>query len=103
MAFSKANLFPSQPYHQSFWAKAQAHPARIMILTYLLENGTSPFYEIRKIIPLASTTVSQHIRYLRIGGLIEASEKFPYTYYSINKTTCQNLAIELTNLQMDFM
>ncbi len=103
MAFSKAKLFPPLPYQQSFWSKAQSHPARIIILTHLLENGTSSFQEICKKIPLASTTVSQHLRFLLSGGFIDAKEKFPHTYYTLNRKVCKNLSIEMTELQIAFI
>ena len=102
MAFSKAKLFDPLPYHQSFWSKALAHPARIIILTHLLENGVTAFHELRKKIPLATTTVSQHVRYLREFGLIEGEDKFPYTYYKLNSDTCKTLAIKITDLNFDF-
>src|SRR5688572_4578825 len=102
MAFSKAQSFPLIPYNQSFWSKALSHPARIIILTHLLENGISSFQEIRRKIPLATSTVSQHIRNLRFYGFIEAEEKFPYTYYKLNRQTCKSLAIQITDLNIDF-
>ncbi|HUR30557.1 MAG TPA: winged helix-turn-helix domain-containing protein [Saprospiraceae bacterium] len=102
MAFSKAPTFPSLTYNQSFWSKALSHPARIIILTHLLENGTSPFHEIWRKIPLAKTTVSQHIRILRDKGLIEGEAIFPYTYYKLNRQTCRSLAIQITDLDIDF-
>ena len=83
MAFSKAPLFPEREYNQSIWNKAQAHPARIIILEYLLENGATPFQEICQLINLAPTTVSQHLRHLRTGHYIEPHVTYPRTYYSI--------------------
>ena len=103
MAFSKAKFFDPLLYHQSSWSKALAHPARIIILTHLQENGITPFHVLKKKIPLAATTISQHLRILRTNGLIEAEEKFPYTYYKINRTTCEYLAIKLTDLQYEFI
>jgi DNA-binding HxlR family transcriptional regulator len=103
MAFSKANTFPEVPFSQSLWSKATCHPARIIILTHLLENGLSSFNEIRKKIPLATTTVSQHFRSLMQKGLIEAEVKFPYTYYKLNRKYCFELALIITELSYDFI
>ena len=83
MAFSKAPLFPEREYTQSLWNKATAHPARIIILEYLLENGITPFWKICQLVNLAPTTVSQHLRYLRVGQYIEPHTIYPSTYYSI--------------------
>ncbi len=103
MAFSKANTFPEVPFSQSLWSKATAHPARIIILTHLLENGLSSFNEIRKKIPLATTTVSQHFRSLMEKGLIEAEVKGPYTYYKLNRKNCYDLAMIISLLNDDFI
>lgn len=80
MAFSKAKHFDKVTYQQSFWSKALAHPARIIILSHLLENGTTPFHILRKKISLAKATVSQHLRILLHADLIEVEERFPHTY-----------------------
>ncbi len=103
MAFSKAKTFDEIPFIQSFWSKALSHPARIIILTHLLENGTTSFMELKKKIPLASTTVSQHLRFLRQSGLIEPKEKFPHTYYTLNKDICKSLANKLNSIQDVFL
>jgi ArsR family transcriptional regulator len=102
MAFSKAKLFDPLSFQQSFWSKALSHPARIIILNYLLENGTTPFREFKKIIPLAPTTISQHLRTLREKELIEAEEKFPHTYYNLNRKNCKDLAIRITDLHLEY-
>ncbi len=103
MAFSKAHLFHKDIYRQSFWSKALGHPARIIILTHLLDNGTSPFNVIRKKIPLARETVSQHFHSLREAGLVRAREKFPHTYYSLNKKLCIELAERIKPFQQSFI
>ncbi|MEO5905770.1 MAG: winged helix-turn-helix domain-containing protein [Saprospiraceae bacterium] len=102
MAFSKAQSFDPTSYNQSIWSKALAHPARIHILNYLLENGKTPFRQLCKIIPLSSTTISQHIRLLRTYHLIEAEEIVPYTYYKLNRKTCAYLALIITNMHIEF-
>ena len=103
MAFSKAPLFDTPVFAQSFWSKALAHPARIVILNHLLENGTTPFQELTRLVPLASTTVSQHLRQLRTRNLIEATEVFPHTHYTVNRKFCSILSILLTELQLHFI
>lgn len=98
MAFSKAPIFDTLIYHQSFWSKALAHPARIIILNHLLQNGITPFQELRVKIPLARETVSQHLRILRQAGLISAEERYPHTYYKLNHQTCNGLAQKIKDL-----
>lgn len=102
MAFSKAPNFPAPLYRESLLSKARAHPARIIILNYLLENGTSSFQDICRLISLAKTTVSQHLRQLRRDHFIVAEEQFPHTYYTINEIYSTELAIMLADLNLQF-
>ena len=103
MAFSKAKQFDPLTFHQSFWSKALAHPARIIILLHLLENGTTPFQALWRKLPLARSTVSQHLKTLREAGIIEANEKFPHTYYNLNRDFCKSLADKLNSIQHVFL
>lgn len=92
MASSKASLFDQIPFHQSRWSKARSHPARILILTYLHQNGITSFQTLCKLVPLARTTVSQHLRILRQAGLILLYEEYPHSYYQINTRLCKKFA-----------
>jgi len=103
MAYSKAPRFDALSFNQSFWSKALSHPARITILDHLLIHGVTPFYVIAKKIPLAKTTTSQHFRSLRAAGLIESFEKYPHTYYKLNKKACKDLAQRLHSFNNSFV
>jgi hypothetical protein len=63
-----------------------------MILEYLLENGITPFWKICQLVNLAPTTVSQHLRHLRLGHYIEPHVIYPCTYYSIPEVIRDTLA-----------
>ena len=103
MAFSKANRFDTVIYHQSFWSRALSHPARIIILAHLLENGETSFAVIRKKIPLARTTICQHIRILREAQLVAVEEVYPHTFYSLNSGLCCELADKIKSLNQSFL
>src|SRR5690349_3006041 len=103
MAHSKANQFPHALFTLATWSKCQAHPARIIILTYLLDHGPSPFYELNQNIPtLSGPAVSQHIEKLIKMGVIEIEQKYPKAIYEINKDICRKLAKLLRDLQNRF-
>ena len=102
MAYSKAPQFDALTFEQSFWSKALSHPARIIILTHLLENGVTPFHVLAKKIPLAPSTVSQHLRILRQKGLIHTSEIYPNTYYFLNHPACKGLAAKIKSINKSF-
>lgn len=92
MATSKAPFFDKTSYEQSLWSKVRAHPARIIILTYLHEHGTTPFHQLCKLVPLARTTVSQHMRKLREQGLVKLQEEYPHSFYQIDARLCKEFA-----------
>jgi len=102
MAYSKAPQFDALTYKQSFWSKALSHPARIIILTHLLQNGITPFHILSKKIPLAPSTVSQHLRILRQAGLIHSTEIYPHTFYYLNQSMCKELAVKIKSVHSSF-
>jgi len=103
MAYSKAPRFDTLSFNQSFWAKALAHPARIIILDHLQHHGTTAFYILAGKIPLAKTTVSQHLRMLRQSGLIESTEIYPHTYYKLNRIACRDLVKRINSFHIAFL
>jgi len=66
------------------FAKALGHPARIAILKHLASLDTCCFTEISKVLPLADSTVSQHLTELKNAGLIQGSIEPPNVKYCIN-------------------
>ena len=53
-------------------ARALAHPARLRILRLLAVEPECRGYEVFSELPLAQSTVSEHLRVLREAGLIES-------------------------------
>ncbi|MFZ0281165.1 MAG: winged helix-turn-helix domain-containing protein [Bacteroidales bacterium] len=66
------------------FAKALGHPARIAILKHLASLDTCCFTEISNVLPLAGSTVSQHLAELKKAGLIQGSIEPPKVQYCIN-------------------
>lgn len=64
--------------------KALAHPARVKLLNYLAEYGTCYFGKLTDILPLAASTISQHVSILKEAGLIEGSEDSQRVCYCVN-------------------
>jgi ArsR family transcriptional regulator, arsenate/arsenite/antimonite-responsive transcriptional repressor len=54
-------------------AKALGHPARVRILRLLAEREACITRDVVEELPLAQSTVSEHLRILRDAGLIQAS------------------------------
>jgi len=66
------------------FAKALGHPARVAILRHLASLNTCCFNEISKELPIADSTVSQHMSELKNAGLIQGSFEPPKVQYCIN-------------------
>lgn len=53
-------------------AKALAHPARIAIVRILAAESDCPGRDVFSRLPLAQSTVSQHLRVLKDAGIVES-------------------------------
>lgn len=84
MAINKKHNFSSREQALAAFAKAIAHPARIAILKVLAEKNECICGEIVEVLPLAQSTVSQHLRELKEAGLINGSVDGPRSCYCIN-------------------
>ncbi len=62
-------------------AKALGHPARIRILRLLARRGRCVCGEIVKELPLAQSTVSQHLKILKEAGLVRGDVEGPRVCY----------------------
>ena len=84
MAVHKKDEFSQKEQNLSNFAKAIAHPARIAILKILAEKNECICGEIVDVLPLAQSTVSQHLKELKNAGLIEGTVDGPRSCYCIN-------------------
>ena len=69
----------------AFLCKALAHPARIKILRHLLHEDRCICGRIVEVLPLAQSTVSQHLKILKESGLVQGEIEGPSTCYCVNK------------------
>jgi ArsR family transcriptional regulator len=65
--------------------KALGHPARIRILQYLKKTDRCICGKIVEILPLAQSTVSQHLKILKQAGLVIGEIEGPHTCYCLDK------------------
>jgi ArsR family transcriptional regulator, arsenate/arsenite/antimonite-responsive transcriptional repressor len=78
--------------------KALAHPARVKLLNYLADYGTCYFGKLTDILPLAASTISQHVTILKEAGLIEGSADSQRTCYCVNPKRVQQLKDMIADL-----
>ena len=84
MAFNKKEEFTHKEQELALFAKAMSHPARIAILKVLARRNECICGDIVEELPLAQSTVSQHLKELKAAGLIEGSIDGPRSCYCIN-------------------
>jgi ArsR family transcriptional regulator, arsenate/arsenite/antimonite-responsive transcriptional repressor len=65
-------------------AKAVGHPARVRILRLLSRKEARVCSQIVDELPLAQSTVSEHLRILKEAGLVRCSQDGPRVGYCIN-------------------
>jgi ArsR family transcriptional regulator len=71
--------------------KALGHPARVRIVRMLSRKEARVCSQIVDELPLAQSTVSEHLRILKEAGLIRSSQDGPRIGYCINFDTLRKL------------
>lgn len=72
-------------------AKAIGHPARVRIVRMLSRKEARVCSQIVDELPLAQSTVSEHLRILKDAGLVRSSQDGPRVGYCINYDTLRKL------------
>jgi predicted transcriptional regulator len=67
------------------FAKAMGHPVRIAILELLNSQACCFHGDMAEILPVAKSTLSQHLKALKEAGLIQGSITPPNVKYCINR------------------
>jgi ArsR family transcriptional regulator len=79
-------------------AKALGHPARVRILRLLIERNACVCGDIVDHLPLAQSTVSQHLKQLKDAGLIQGEIDGPRVCYCINPVVLKRLKVLIAGL-----
>ena len=78
------------------FAKALSHPIRLQILQFLHKQEFCFTGDLVEVLPLAQSTISQHLKELKEAGLIQGEVMPPRTRYCINQENWE-LAQQLFN------
>ena len=85
MALSRKEEFPEKDLQLAEWCKALSHPARIAILRNLASRGECICGDLVIDLPLAQSTVSQHLKALKLAGLVQGEVDGPRSRYCVNR------------------
>ena len=82
---------PDADIELATFAKALSHPIRVRILRMLASRDARMCSHIVDELPLAQSTVSEHLRILRSAGLVQANETGPRVSYCIVASALKRL------------
>jgi ArsR family transcriptional regulator, arsenate/arsenite/antimonite-responsive transcriptional repressor len=67
------------------YAKALGHPVRLFILEFCLKQSCCYSGDLAELLPIARSTLSQHLSELKSAGLIQGEINPPKIKYCINR------------------
>ncbi|NND72301.1 MAG: winged helix-turn-helix transcriptional regulator [Rhodothermales bacterium] len=98
MTTAKTDAFELTVSRAAAFAKALAHPARIQILQVLARKKTCVCGEVVSELPLAQSTVSQHLKALKQAGLITGEIDGPAVCYCIDARAFNSIRKEFVSI-----
>lgn len=75
------------------FAKALGHPVRIYVLDLLSKQACCYSGDLSEILPVAKSTLSQHLKELKNAGLIQGEIEAPKVKYCINRENWEKAKI----------
>ena len=67
------------------YAKAMGHPVRLYILNLLSSQSCCYSGDLSDVLPIAKSTLSQHLKELKEAGLIQGTIERPKIKYCLNR------------------
>lgn len=93
---SKSDYFTAEQEQTARFAKALGHPVRIAILQLLNSRACCFHGDMAEKLPIAKSTLSQHLNELKDAGLIKGTITPPTVKYCVDKENWE-LARKLLN------
>lgn len=84
------------------YASILSNPARVMILQFIQKYGACMISDLQLHIPLAQSTISQHIKVLNDAGLLKSKSEANKTFYSLRLKAMKTLRTELNQYTKQF-
>lgn len=98
MPTAKLELFDQTLQDNAVLFRALGHPARLAILQFLAGTNSCFTGNIADDIPLARTTVNQHLAELKKAGLIQGQIRGSRTNYCLNPEVVKSLKAAMENM-----
>ncbi len=78
-------IISSQQEKAARYAKAMGHPIRMYVLELLSKEACCYSGDLSDVLPIAKSTLSQHLKELKDAGLIQGETEAPRIKYCLNK------------------
>jgi DNA-binding transcriptional ArsR family regulator len=75
------------------YAKAMGHPVRMYILNLLAKQSCCYSGDLSEVLPIAKSTLSQHLKELKEAGLIQGEIEAPKIKYCLNRENWEEAKI----------
>lgn len=98
MKTTKENYFTTSQVDTARFAKALSHPVRVAILELLNSQSCCYHGDMAEELPIAKSTLSQHLNELKDAGLIQGTITPPTVKYCINRENWVLAKYLLSNL-----
>lgn len=82
---AKMNTINEEQQQLARLAKALSHPVRIYVLELLSQQSCCYSGDLSEILPIAKSTLSQHLKELKDAGLIQGETEPPKIKYCLNR------------------
>jgi ArsR family transcriptional regulator len=83
--FMATQVFTEEQKKAARYAKAMGHPVRMYVLELLSKQACCYSGDLTDILPIAKSTLSQHLKELKEAGLIQGEIEAPKIKYCLNK------------------
>ena len=82
---SKEEVFSEEQKVMARFAKAMGHPIRMYVLELLSKQTCCYSGDLSEVLPIAKSTLSQHLKELKDAGLIQGEIEGPKIKYCLNQ------------------
>ena len=95
MGASKSEHFTDEQNETAILFKSLGHPARIAIIEHILLTESCICNDLVDVLPLTQSTISQHLRELKLANIIKGSISGNSICYCLNEETLKRIQTTL--------
>ncbi len=88
---NKKEIYTDQQKKMALYAKALGHPVRMYILELLSKQSCCYSGDLSEVLPVAKSTLSQHLTELKKTGLIQGEIELPKIKYCLNQENWEEM------------